>query len=232
METGLDRLPAVRFTSGLQLELVPLPLTMSATLHLPRHIFDEIVAHAREGKPQEVCGLLRGRGGWVTEIRRARNVAANPVMDYEVDPVALLVQFDWEEAGDEMIAIYHSHPQDPAYPSASDAFNAHYPDAVYLICSLLDETRPVLKGYFLRPAEGQVDLQRLDAELSFYETRPSRWAAYVPAEEPLPSCLAGVDRTAGQALYVVYEQVSGHAPDVRVVTVEPVAVRVEEPPDH
>ena len=108
------------------------------SLILPRNIQDAIIAHAREGKPEEICGLLRGMDGIVIDYQRARNVAPNPIMDYEVDPKALLVQFLWEEQGDGMVAIYHSHPEDPAYPSASDAINAHYPDAVYIICSLLD----------------------------------------------------------------------------------------------
>ena len=44
---------------------------------LPQDIYDAIVAHAREGKPEEVCGLLRGREGQVTGIHRCQNVAAN-----------------------------------------------------------------------------------------------------------------------------------------------------------
>ena len=71
-------------------------------------------------------------------------------MNYEVDPSALLVQFAWEDEGDTLAAIYHSHPASPAYPSASDAYNAHYPESVYLICSLQDDDHPVLNGFYLR----------------------------------------------------------------------------------
>ncbi len=32
-------------------------------MKLPMSFYNEIVAHAREGKPNEVCGLIAGRDG-------------------------------------------------------------------------------------------------------------------------------------------------------------------------
>ena len=29
---------------------------------MPQAVYDNIVAHAREGKPEEICGIVRGRG--------------------------------------------------------------------------------------------------------------------------------------------------------------------------
>ncbi len=137
-------------------------MTNSHTITLPKPIYDEIIAHAQAGAPEEVCGILSGRDGVATELVRARNEAANPVMDYWVDGQTLLKQFDFEERGEEMIAIYHSHPVDPPYPSATDARNAFYPDAVYLICSLLQPEQPTIRGWRLiqedlveRPAQAQ-----------------------------------------------------------------------------
>lgn len=119
------------------------------TLILSRAIHDEIIAHARSGAPEEVCGVISGRDGIATELVRARNEAENRVMDYWVDGGTLLRQFDFEDRGESMIAIYHSHPVDPAYPSATDARNAFYPDSAYLICSLLQPSQPVIRGYLL-----------------------------------------------------------------------------------
>jgi len=124
-------------------------MTNSHTITLPQPVYDEIIAHAQAGAPQEVCGILSGRDGVATELVRARNEAANPIMDYWVDGQTLLKQFDFEERGEEMIAIYHSHPVDPPYPSATDAANAFYPDAVYLICSLLQPEQPLIRGWRL-----------------------------------------------------------------------------------
>lgn len=124
-------------------------MAASASITLPGPIYDSIVDHARECAPKEVCGILSGRNGVATELVRGRNEAANPVTDYWIDGLTLLKQFDFEDRGEEMIAIYHSHPVDEPYPSATDARNAFYPDAAYLICSLLDPVRPQLKAYRL-----------------------------------------------------------------------------------
>ena len=47
------------------------------------------------------------------------------------------------ESGEELFAIYHSHPNAPAIPSARDIEQAAYPDAYYLIISL--NTKGVLE---------------------------------------------------------------------------------------
>lgn len=124
-------------------------MSQPAALVLPQSIYAGIIAHARAGAPEEVCGILAGRAGVATELVRGRNEAANPIMDYWVDGQTLLKQFEFEDRGEEMIAIYHSHPVDEAFPSATDARNAFYPDAVYLICSLLHPDRPVIRGFRL-----------------------------------------------------------------------------------
>ncbi len=198
----------------------------SRSLLLPTSIHDAIITHAREGKPEEICGLLRGKDDVVSDIRRAWNVALNRIMDYEIDPAALLVQFQWEDEGGELIAIYHSHPLSPAYPSASDAYNAYYPDAVYLICSLKDDDNPVLNGFHLRQHRGDIDLDVIRGDLIFDETRPGRWGAYLSTTAPTPASLTHLDLPLGLALYVVYQKEGAGKFDVRVVSVEPVAIKL------
>ena len=149
-------------------------MTTPDTITLPQPIYDEIIAHAQAGAPQEVCGILSGRDGAATELVRARNEAANPVMDYWVDGQTLLRQFDFEERGEEMIAIYHSHPVDPPYPSATDARNAFYPDAVYLICSLLQPEQPTMRGWRLV----QEELAERPSQLQAVRGNPRFWAQH------------------------------------------------------
>jgi [CysO sulfur-carrier protein]-S-L-cysteine hydrolase len=147
-------------------------MTNSHTITLPQPIYDEIIAHAQAGAPQEVCGILSGRDGVATELVRARNEAVNPIMDYWVDGQTLLRQFDFENQGEAMIAIYHSHPVDPPYPSATDARNAFYPDAVYLICSLVQPQQPLIRGWRLI----QEDLAQRPAQLQAVRGNPRFWA--------------------------------------------------------
>lgn len=120
-----------------------------ARLRLSPVIRAEIIAHARAGAPEEVCGLLGGQPGHVTTLIRGRNEAADPRMRYQLDGETLLQQFVLEERGEALLALYHSHPTDAAYPSALDAAYAFYPDAVYVICSLQEPESPVLRGYRL-----------------------------------------------------------------------------------
>ncbi|HIQ04153.1 MAG TPA: M67 family peptidase [Anaerolineae bacterium] len=131
-------------------------LDRKKTITLPQSVVEEIIAHAREGRPEEICGLLFGRDGIVTDLHRARNVAPVSLrtVRYEVDPGSLLLQLDYEEQGKELLAIYHSHPSSPAYPSQTDVRNAYYPDAFYIIVSLLDSEALELRAF--RIVEGKI----------------------------------------------------------------------------
>ena len=48
----------------------------------------------------------------------------------------------------EMLAIYHSHPETPARPSAEDIRMALTPNAIYVILSL-QRAEPVIKGFLI-----------------------------------------------------------------------------------
>jgi desampylase len=123
-------------------------------LALPEALRAEIVAHAQAGWPEEVCGLLAGRDGVAVELHRGRNVSPTPRVAYELDVDTLAKQIEFYDAGLDLAAIYHSHPRGPETPSPTDIERAAYPDAVYLICSLADRARPVVRGFEIR--EGRV----------------------------------------------------------------------------
>ena len=99
-------------------------LAASEPVHISQAHVDKIIRHALEGHPEEVCGVIRGRDAHTLEVVRGRNIAEDRTVNYTVDPQTLLLQFAFEDDGDEMIGIYHSHPASEAYPSATDAWNA------------------------------------------------------------------------------------------------------------
>lgn len=179
-------------------------MNTTMTVQLPQSIYDEIIAHAREGKPEEICGILRGRGMVAAELFRGRNVARERIENYEVDEQTLLLQFKFENTGDEMMGVYHSHPVSVAYPSATDAWNATYPDSIYLICSLEYDDAPVIRAFRMITHFVEVNVATLKATLQFYETRPHLFAYYQRAETPVPPALQVIAADASLPFYVVY----------------------------
>jgi proteasome lid subunit RPN8/RPN11 len=131
-------------------------------VRLPRAIADAILAHARAEAPLEACGLIPGSapaadGGEPQRYVPCRNALASPVR-YTVHPEDLLrVTVEADDAGGVIWGIVHSHVRSPAVPSPTDVDLAYYPDAVYLLVSLIDE--PALRAWWI--ADGscrEVDL--------------------------------------------------------------------------
>jgi proteasome lid subunit RPN8/RPN11 len=116
---------------------------------LPAALLAQIVEHAQAGYPEEVCGLVAGHAGEAVAVQRGRNVSPTPRVAYEMDAETLMRVVEWEDAGLELLAIYHSHPQGPEGPSETDVAHWTYPDAGCIIVSLADQARPLLRAYRL-----------------------------------------------------------------------------------
>ncbi|RNJ27403.1 M67 family peptidase [Halosegnis longus] len=96
-----------------------------------------LFTHARDGRPEEVAGVLAGPDSeTVTRVERAENVADDPRRRYELDPVEQAEILDAVETrGETVVGFYHSHPRDPPVPSATDERLATWDGYVYLIVS-------------------------------------------------------------------------------------------------
>ena len=113
---------------------------------IARAIADEIVAHARAGLPDEACGIVAGRDGVATRFYPAVNGDPSPFR-YSIESRDLLrIVTEIDDAGDDVLAIYHSHTMSPAFPSRTDVDLAFWPDAAYLIVSLA-AAEPDLKAF-------------------------------------------------------------------------------------
>lgn len=125
-------------------------------MRIAKEVVDEIAAHSVEDAPNECCGLVGGIDGRMTTVYRARNAEASPLR-YSVHPAdQFRIMERMEEAGEELLGIYHSHTRSPAYPSQTDINLAEgWPDPVYLICSTIAADGPDLKGFHLR--DGKVE---------------------------------------------------------------------------
>jgi proteasome lid subunit RPN8/RPN11 len=104
---------------------------------IDREQWEQMSADVTQRAPHEACGLLAGQmEGDVyraVQVIPTTNVLHSPVR-YRIDPYEQLAAFEQMEAdGLELVGIYHSHPQGPPVPSATDRAEAFYPEAVYLI---------------------------------------------------------------------------------------------------
>jgi [CysO sulfur-carrier protein]-S-L-cysteine hydrolase len=116
----------------------------------------EIFECAREAAPAECCGLIGGDGEKATSLYPMRNVASNANVAYEAAPEDLFAaQRQMRERGEQLLAIYHSHPRatEPE-PSATDVRLAYYPLAIYFIIGLTGE-QPVMRAFKISEADAR-----------------------------------------------------------------------------
>ncbi len=111
---------------------------MSIELLIPTHVLDQIRSQAVEEAPNEACGYLRGSDGIVTGAVRLTNVDASPE-HYSLDPAEQFAALKGaRERNEQLLAVYHSHPETPARMSDEDIKLARDPNMIYVIHSLAD----------------------------------------------------------------------------------------------
>lgn len=105
--------------------------------------------------------MIGGTDGTARTVYRARNTFESPLR-FDVHPSDLfrIVEREIPAAGEELLAIYHSHPSSEAYPSQTDINLAEgWPDPLWVICSLADPDAPVVRGFAIRDgAVEEIDL--------------------------------------------------------------------------
>ena len=116
-------------------------------LHIDAKYAQEMVAHALEDDPNECCGILAGKDGRTERLYRMVNAEASPYR-YRMDPKELLrVYREIDDLGWDIVAIYHSHTHSEAYPSATDIRLATWPEARYILVSLLNKEAPPIRAF-------------------------------------------------------------------------------------
>ncbi len=102
-------------------------------IHLPDELAAQLLGAAARASPLECCGLIEGictQGGWrVTALHEAVNVADG---------------------------CFHSHPDGPALPSATDRAQALEDDFLWLIAGGSGESGFTLQAYVFSEDSGFV----------------------------------------------------------------------------
>lgn len=110
-------------------------------------VIDHCLSHYGSERKIEACGFLAGKNGRVQKVYPMTNVDQSPI-SYAMDPKEQMqVMRQMREAGEEMLAIYHSHTATEAYPSPVDVKLAVYPEVSYVLVSLKDPENPVMRSF-------------------------------------------------------------------------------------
>ena len=111
-------------------------------LEIPTEIYQQMTAQAKKFAPIEACGILAGSKGKVEKLYKMTNVD-NSNTHFMMEPKEQFATVkDIRSSGLEMLAIYHSHPETPARPSAEDIKLALTPNVIYVIISLQSVRNP------------------------------------------------------------------------------------------
>ncbi len=130
-------------------------MTGPEPLAIPAAIRNAMVDHCLREAPLECCGLLGGAGRLVASFFTLRNELQDEAR-YRADTRELIAAVQALRArGEEILALYHSHPKTDAIPSKTDLRENYYGDVPRIIVSLAG-------------AEPEVRIWRLDAD-SFEE---------------------------------------------------------------
>jgi [CysO sulfur-carrier protein]-S-L-cysteine hydrolase len=112
-----------------------------------------ILEHCDREYPNEACGILAGRGSKVEKVYLLTSENPSPTF-YQIDSQEQFrVLREMQEEERELVGIYHSHPSGRPYPSSTDVELAFYPEAVYVIVSLIERRNPCMKGYTIVDGE-------------------------------------------------------------------------------
>jgi [CysO sulfur-carrier protein]-S-L-cysteine hydrolase len=111
-----------------------------------------MLQHAQSELPNECCGILAGVPdgdalrviAWYPLV----NEAASPV-EYRSDARSMFeATKQMRHHGQEIVAVYHSHPTSEPIPSRTDLERRYSDDVIHLIMGLAGP-QPVLRGWWL-----------------------------------------------------------------------------------
>lgn len=131
---------------------------MSGTrIVLNQSVVREMHDHATSVYPEECCGLLLGkRGTGATKV-----VSGSERMDnvfqkqerfhrYAIDPMKFMdAENKAKEMNQEIVGIYHSHPDSPAKPSSYDTSRA-WPGFSYVVIEVINSEAMETTSWILR----------------------------------------------------------------------------------
>lgn len=126
---------------------------MKRAVRSRRKVYGQVLAHARRQPHRECCGILAGQNGLITQALPAKNVAADPLRNYEIaaKEIARLMR-ELRERRLEFLGIYHSHPhwRDTNEPSMKDIALACHSEAIHFIVTPRPYATAPIRAFAIR----------------------------------------------------------------------------------
>ena len=126
---------------------------MKRAVQSRRKVYGQLLQHARRHPHRECCGILAGQDERITRAFPAKNVAADPVRNYEIAPKELVrLMGELRKRRLEFLGIYHSHPHwlDANEPSPKDIGLACYPEKIYFIVTPRPYATTPIRAFSIR----------------------------------------------------------------------------------
>ncbi len=106
-------------------------------MKLGHTMLNQMKQHLEQTYPYEGCGVMLGKDNTATEIYRGTNIRQERQEDrFVLDPADIVQAEKYaKKRGIDVLGFYHSHPDHPARPSATDlesAWESYY----YIIVSI------------------------------------------------------------------------------------------------
>ena len=123
-------------------------------LQIVQSAFDGLRVHGESVYPEESCGVLLGTGSGEARVAFEAVPLANSAESrrnrYRIAPVDLIrAEKAARVAGWEILGFYHSHPNHPAEPSATDLADAHWLGYSYVITSVANGSAVETRSFLL-----------------------------------------------------------------------------------
>ena len=102
---------------------------------IKKAVYSRMIDHLDKCLPEEGCGLLCGNNNEASMVFPLEN-SIHSATGFMCEPNALIKALEWiENTNNEIIAIFHSHPNGLEIPSKRDIKEHAYQSAAMLICS-------------------------------------------------------------------------------------------------
>lgn len=133
------------------------------TLRIEERVLNGLLAHGRREEPNEACGYLAAKDGLICRHFELTNIDAAPD-HYTMDPAEQFATMrQIREAGLQLVAVYHSHPETPARPSVEDLRLAYDPNTIYVIVSLMAGVEPIRAFKIQQGVDSEVPIEVVPA---------------------------------------------------------------------